>query len=82
MLNNFVKSPGIETGGKNNRGARQTHKRLRYYFNVNRTSLDHLLLGKSADIDKCVECPDYSSAPPLVRTSFSLAFGFGNAKAS
>jgi hypothetical protein len=26
-----------------------------YYFNVNRTSLDHLLLGKYADVDKNVE---------------------------
>jgi hypothetical protein len=26
-----------------------------HYFNVNRTSLDHLLLGKNADIDKNVE---------------------------
>jgi len=28
------------------------HKRLLYCVNVNRTSLDHLLLGESADIDK------------------------------
>jgi len=59
----------------NDRGAWQTHKRLCHYFNVNRTSLDHLLLGKSADIDKCVECPDYSSAPSLLRTGFSLTIG-------
>jgi hypothetical protein len=32
-----------------------THKRLIYYFNVNRTSLDHLLLGENADVDKSVE---------------------------
>jgi hypothetical protein len=25
-----------------------------YYFNVNRTSLDHLLLGVNADVNKCV----------------------------
>src|SRR5260370_39064958 len=43
------------------RGARQPHKRLLYYVNVNRTSLDHLLLGRSADIDKCVEGSDYSA---------------------
>jgi len=32
-----------------------THKRLLNYFNVNRTSLDHLLLGGNADVDKSVE---------------------------
>jgi hypothetical protein len=37
------------------RGARQPHKRLLYYVNVNRTSLDHLLLGRNADVDKHVE---------------------------
>ena len=36
-------------------GARQSHKRLFQNINVNRTSLDHLLLGKSADVDKSVE---------------------------
>jgi hypothetical protein len=30
-------------------------KRLPFYVNVNRTSLDHLLLGRNADIDKNVE---------------------------
>jgi hypothetical protein len=34
------------------RGAWGDHKRLVYYFNVNRTSLDHLLLGGSADVDR------------------------------
>ena len=34
------------------RGARERHKRLLYCVNVNRTSLDHLLLGKKADVDK------------------------------
>ena len=34
------------------RGAWGDHKRLVYYFNVNRTSLDHLLLGAGADVDK------------------------------
>ncbi len=32
-----------------------------YCFNVNRTSQDHLLLGESADVDKSVECPEYSA---------------------
>jgi hypothetical protein len=30
----------------------ELHKRLLYCVNVNRTSLDHLLLGEDADIDK------------------------------
>jgi len=42
-------------GGKKERGAWKTHKRPLNYFNVNRTSLDHLLLGEDADVDKCVE---------------------------
>jgi len=37
------------------------HKRLLYYFNVNRTSLDHLLLGGNADVDKNVEWSEYSA---------------------
>jgi hypothetical protein len=37
------------------RGARKPHKRLLNYVNVNRTSLDHLLLGRKADVDKNVE---------------------------
>jgi hypothetical protein len=43
------------------RGARQRHKRLLYYFNVNRTSQDHLLLGGNADVDKNVEWSEYSA---------------------
>jgi hypothetical protein len=42
-------------------GAREVHKRLLYYVNVNRTSLDHLLLGENADVDKSVEWADYSA---------------------
>jgi len=64
LLNNLFESPGILKREIKQQRRSVTHKRLRYYFNVNRTSLDHLLLGRSADIDKCVECPDYSSAPP------------------
>ncbi len=37
------------------------HKRLLYCVNVNRTSQDHLLLGRNADVDKNVECPEYSA---------------------
>jgi hypothetical protein len=43
------------------RGARKPHKRLLYYFNVNRTSLDHLLLGGNADVDRNVEWSEYSA---------------------
>ena len=52
---------GIRTGGTKERGARQLHKRLLYCVKVNRTSLDHLLLGKNADVDKNVECSEYSA---------------------
>jgi hypothetical protein len=41
--------------GQKERGARQPHKRLLYCVNVNRTSLDHLLLGRNADVDMNVE---------------------------
>jgi hypothetical protein len=43
------------------RGAWYLHKRLLYCVNVNRTSLDHLLLGRNADVDKNVEWSDYSA---------------------
>jgi hypothetical protein len=33
----------------------KAHKRLLYCVNVNRTSLDHLLLGGNADVNKYVE---------------------------
>ncbi len=49
--------------GLKERGARQLHKRLLYCLNVNRTSLDHLLLGRNADVDKNVECSEYSAGP-------------------
>jgi ribosomal protein S10 len=42
-------------GNKKERGARRSHKRLLYCVNANSTSLDHLLLGKNADVDKSVE---------------------------
>jgi hypothetical protein len=41
--------------GTKERGAWQAHKRLLYCVNVNRTSLDHLLLGGNADVNKYVE---------------------------
>ena len=34
-----------------------SHKRLLYCVNVNRTSLDHLLLGKNADVDQMSNNP-------------------------
>ncbi|MGA7855581.1 MAG: VOC family protein [Candidatus Acidiferrales bacterium] len=51
----------IRGGGKKERGARRSHKRLLSYFNVNRTSLDHLLLGEDADVDKNVEWSEYNA---------------------
>src|SRR5271157_1039158 len=47
--------------GQKERGARQPHKRLLYCVNVNRTSLDHLLLGRNADVDMSVEWADYNA---------------------
>lgn len=38
--------------GKRREALGVDHKRLLYCVNVNRTSLDHLLLGESADIDE------------------------------
>jgi len=54
----------FQQAAKIKRGARQTHKRLSYTFKINRTSLDHLLLGKCADIDKM------SNAPSILRSFF------------
>ena len=54
--------PEMRTGGKKRREALGVdHKRLLNCVNVNRTSLDHLLLGESADIDKV------SNAPSITR---------------
>jgi hypothetical protein len=47
-------------------------KRLLYCVNVNRTSLDHLLLGESADID---EMSHGSSIQPDERSMASICFG-------
>ena len=62
------------------RGARQRHKRLLYCVNVNRTSLDHLLLGRNADVDKSVEWSEYSAGSGRIGRSVSLNFGFGTRK--
>jgi hypothetical protein len=45
---------GSDSGEKGERRS-VPHKRLLYCVNVNRTSLDHLLLGRNADVDKKVE---------------------------
>ena len=66
-------SDGVRTGGGKKRGARGDHKRLAYCFNVNRTSLDHLLLGKSADVDKSVEWAQYSAGLGRLKRSLCLA---------
>jgi hypothetical protein len=44
-------------GGKRREALGVDHKRLLYCVNVNRTSLDHLLLGESADIDELSNNP-------------------------
>jgi hypothetical protein len=52
----FFESKGISDRRDERREALgKPHKRLLYYFNVNRTSPDHLLLGRNADVDKNVE---------------------------
>ena len=51
----FQKLRRVNWGGTKGERRSVTHKRLLYYFNVNRTSLDHLLLGGNADVDKSVE---------------------------
>jgi hypothetical protein len=53
-LNKLVKSQRIRTGGQNERRS-VTSQAPPYCVNVNRTSLDHLLLGGNADVDKNVE---------------------------
>ena len=61
-------------GGTKKRGARQPHKRLQYCVNVNRTSPDHLLLGRNADIDKSVECSEYSAGLGKSQNKCSLTW--------
>ena len=43
---------GKQEAGERREALGVDHKRLLYCVNVNRTSLDHLLLGESADIDQ------------------------------
>jgi hypothetical protein len=42
-----------QAGQKGERRPEQAHKRLLYCVNVNRTSLDHLLLGKQPMSTRC-----------------------------
>jgi hypothetical protein len=75
----FSDSRKIQTGWYKRREALGSHKRLLYCVNVNRTSLDHLLLGEAADIDQLSNAP---SIPPnkrgnrtsLTVSALSIAF--------
>ena len=58
-LNKFIKSQEFKQAGKRREALGNFTSASSYYFNVNRTSLDHLLLGKCADVDKSVESPEY-----------------------
>jgi hypothetical protein len=69
--------------GQKERGARQPHKRLLYCFNVNRTSLDHLLLGKKRRCrQECRVSRVYRGLGGDVGASVSSTCGFGHAKAA
>jgi hypothetical protein len=72
-------SERLRTGGEKKRGARDEHKRLVYSFNVNRTSLDHLLLGGIADVDKSVEWAQYSAGSGRFEKTALLGGGSGSA---
>ena len=76
---NSVNHRAFGQGGQKERGARQPHKRLLHYLNVNRTSLDHLLLGKNADVDKSVECSEYSAGRRCQTMRFLYPLGLGGA---
>jgi hypothetical protein len=75
--------------GEKERGARQRHKRLLYCVKVTNTSLDHLLLGKCADIDRLSTDPiitlycnlPYSALAPF-NTGTSASAPFHSAKKS
>ena len=56
----FKRAGNSDRRGKR-RGARAPHKRLLYCVNLNRTSLDHLLLGRNADVDENVEWSEYNA---------------------
>src|SRR6516164_8056617 len=58
----------VAKSGQKERGARLSHKRLLYCVKVNYTSLDHLLLGENADIDKVSSEPSITRNRREVRT--------------
>ena len=49
------------------------HKRLPYYVNVNRTSLDHLLLGNCADVDRTCRMKRIIT-PLLLRANMGIRY--------
>ena len=51
-LNKFAKAQAFGQGGTRGERRSVVSKRLLYCVNVNRTSLDHLPLGKNADVDQ------------------------------
>jgi hypothetical protein len=57
------------TSGQKRREALGSLKRLLYCVNVNRTSLDHLLLGKNADVDQMSNDPSIARDRRYARTS-------------
>ena len=68
MLANFQ---GNSDRGKRREALGVDHKRLLYCVNVNRTSLDHLLLGENADIDELSNVP---SIAPEEREAGRISF--------
>jgi hypothetical protein len=67
--------------GQKKRRARQPHKRLLHYFNVNRTSPDHLPLGGGGDVDKSVEWPKYSAGSgEMAEQAFPRPWSLGTRK--
>ena len=65
---------GLLARREKERGARRNHKRLLDYFNVNRTSLDHLLLGGCADIDTLSNAASITLCREQNGTNFARLF--------
>ena len=80
--NQFVKSQEIQTGGTRREALGILTSASSYYFNVNRTSLDHLLLGKNADVDKNVESPEYTAGSQRCQNNRPLDLWAGHPKAN
>jgi hypothetical protein len=64
----FCNGHNLQRGDKGERRS-GSHKRLPYRVKVNRTSLDHLLLGNCADIDKLSNEPSIPRDRQDVRTT-------------